>query len=407
MPPAPHTGHSATTRLRKGKVRLRRSRKTRRGRHRKKMGGPGQVRDAHRTRTEPGSPLVAPQLMMTNIVLNLVATFANTRIEKCKHLQNPAPIHSSSESRQHGGTVDSTAAVQCRSSGFKSHQGQHRKEINLKFSHSRLSITRTVSGKDQAESQSGITDNACVLLPRIAPPPRVGPQPGWKMAAPSEQVVDGDFGAWLDERLEALGMDPEVYPAYIKGVLREEDNAEERDEALRGILSAFLEEDSIEDVCLEIVTKWCEAEKASRVQAKADDEVEALTSMIEKQAQIVVKPKEVSEVEQQRKAALLAQYANVTDDEAYPSLLQHQMTGLQCFYLAADNKGIQVYGSALFKNTNLEDLVNARKHERDALREASQKKKEQDKQQRDKDKQAKQDRKEKEKKRTQKGERKR
>ncbi|XP_069607499.1 coiled-coil domain-containing protein 43 isoform X1 [Ranitomeya imitator] len=216
------------------------------------------------------------------------------------------------------------------------------------------------------------------------------------MAAPSEQVVDGDFGAWLDERLEALGMDPEVYPAYIKGVLREEDNAEERDEALRGILSAFLEEDSIEDVCLEIVTKWCEAEKASRVQAKADDEVEALTSMIEKQAQIVVKPKEVSEVEQQRKAALLAQYANVTDDEAADEDED-----------AASAAAIQSNERSLFKNTNLEDLVNARKHERDALREASQKKKEQDKQQRDKDKQAKQDRKEKEKKRTQKGERKR
>ncbi|KAG8566613.1 hypothetical protein GDO81_013315 [Engystomops pustulosus] len=167
---------------------------------------------------------------------------------------------------------------------------------------------------------------------RIAPPPRVGPQPGWKMAAPSEQVAAGDFGAWLDERLEALGMDPEVYPAYITGVLREEENPEERDEALRGILSAFLEEDSIEEVCIEIVTKWCEAEKTSRSQAKAE---------------------------------------------------------------------------ALFKNTNMEDLVNARKHERDAMREASQKKKEQDKQQRDKDKQAKQERKEKEKKRTQKGERKR
>ncbi|XP_077108716.1 coiled-coil domain-containing protein 43 [Ranitomeya variabilis] len=216
------------------------------------------------------------------------------------------------------------------------------------------------------------------------------------MAAPSEQVVAGDFGEWLDERLEALGMDPEVYPAYIKGVLREEDNAEERDEALRGILSAFLEEDSIEDVCLEIVTKWCEAEKASRVQAKADDEVEALTSMIEKQAQIVVKPKEVSEVEQQRKAALLAQYANVTDDEAADEDED-----------AASAAAIQSNERSLFKNTNLEDLVNARKHERDALREASQKKKEQDKQQRDKDKQAKQDRKEKEKKRTQKGERKR
>ncbi|XP_073539315.1 coiled-coil domain-containing protein 43 isoform X1 [Phyllobates terribilis] len=216
------------------------------------------------------------------------------------------------------------------------------------------------------------------------------------MAAPSEQVVAGDFGSWLDERLEALGMDPEVYPAYIKGVLREEDNAEERDEALRGILSAFLEEDSIEDVCLEIVTKWCEAEKASRVLAKAD-EVEALTSMIEKQAQIVVKPKEVSEVEQRRKAALLAQYANVTDDEA----ADEDEDAASAAAAAQSNE------RSLFKNTNLEDLVNARKHERDALREASQKKKEQDKQQRDKDKQAKQDRKEKEKKRTQKGERKR
>lgn len=60
------------------------------------------------------------------------------------------------------------------------------------------------------------------------------------MAAPCEQVAAGDFESWLDERLESLGMDPEVYPAYIKGVLREEDNPEERDEALRGILSAFL-----------------------------------------------------------------------------------------------------------------------------------------------------------------------
>ncbi|XP_040292428.1 coiled-coil domain-containing protein 43 isoform X2 [Bufo bufo] len=159
-------------------------------------------------------------------------------------------------------------------------------------------------------------------------------------------------------------------------------------------LFMYQEEDSIEEVCLEIVTKWCDAEKATRAQTKAEDEVEALTSMIEKQAQIVVKPKEVSEEEQRRKAALLAQYANVTDDED-----------------AAEEEDIaaaaQTNDKSLFKNTNLEDLVNARKHERDAMREASHKKKDQDKQQREKDKQAKQDRKEKEKKRTQKGERKR
>lgn len=39
--------------------------------------------------------------------------------------------------------------------------------------------------------------------------------------------------------------------------------------------------------------------------------------MIEKQAQIVVKQKESSEESKKRKEALLAQYANVTDEE-YP-----------------------------------------------------------------------------------------
>lgn len=62
---------------------------------------------------------------------------------------------------------------------------------------------------------------------------------------------------------------------------------------------------------------------------------------------------------------------------------------------------------ALFKNTNVEEVLNRRKHQREQAKEDAQKKKEQDKMQREKDKLAKQDRKEKEKKRTQKGERKR
>lgn len=48
------------------------------------------------------------------------------------------------------------------------------------------------------------------------------------------------------------------------------------------------------------------------------DEVQAIATLIEKQAQIVVKPRVVSEEEKQRKAALLAQYADVTDEEEYP-----------------------------------------------------------------------------------------
>lgn len=47
-------------------------------------------------------------------------------------------------------------------------------------------------------------------------------------------------------------------------------------------------------------------------------EVQAIASMIEKQAQIVVKHKEVSEESKKRKEALLAQYANITDEDEYP-----------------------------------------------------------------------------------------
>lgn len=51
-------------------------------------------------------------------------------------------------------------------------------------------------------------------------------------------------------------------------------------------------------------------------------EVQAIASLIEKQAQITVKHEEVSKETKKRKEALLAQYANVTDDEEYPLFLQ-------------------------------------------------------------------------------------
>ena len=63
--------------------------------------------------------------------------------------------------------------------------------------------------------------------------------------------------------------------------------------------------------------------------------------------------------------------------------------------------------AALFKNTNVEDVLSRKKLQRDQAKEDSQKKKEGDKMQREKDKLVKQERKDKEKKRTQKGERKR
>ncbi|XP_069337634.1 coiled-coil domain-containing protein 43 isoform X2 [Eulemur rufifrons] len=147
------------------------------------------------------------------------------------------------------------------------------------------------------------------------------------MTAPSEVVSaasgdggSGGFGSWLDGRLEALGVDRAVYGTYILGVLQEEEEEEKLD-ALQGILSAFLEEDSLLNICKEIVERWSETQNVV-TKVKKEDEVQAIATLIEKQAQIVVKPRMVSEEEKQRKAALLAQYADVTDEE--DSVPKHQ-----------------------------------------------------------------------------------
>ncbi|NWW92348.1 CCD43 protein, partial [Rhynochetos jubatus] len=219
------------------------------------------------------------------------------------------------------------------------------------------------------------------------------------MAAPGGEAVDG-FAEWLAARLEALGLDRAVYGAYIQGLLREEESDEEQLEALRGVLAACLEEDLLNDVCREVVEKWAESQLVD-AKEKKEDEIQALASMMEKQAKMVVKPKEVSQEEKQRKAALLAQYANVTDEEEYPFPDPDEQDGS---IATAVNIGSE---KSLFRNTNVEDVLNARRLERELLRDEFQKKKEQDKLQREKDKLAKQERKEKEKKRTQKGERKR
>ncbi|NXX50724.1 CCD43 protein, partial [Tricholaema leucomelas] len=221
------------------------------------------------------------------------------------------------------------------------------------------------------------------------------------MAAPGREAqAEGGFAAWLAARLEALGLDRAVYGAYIQGLLREEESDEERLEALHGVLGACLEEDLMSDVCREVVQKWSESQVVD-TKEKKEDEIQAIASMMEKQARIVVKPKEVSQEERQRKAALLAQYANVTDEEEYPfpGPAEDEQEASAAVSLGPEK--------SLFRNTNVEDVLNARKLERELLRDEFQKKKEQDKLQREKDKLAKQERKEKEKKRTQKGERKR
>ncbi|XP_034396025.1 coiled-coil domain-containing protein 43 [Cyclopterus lumpus] len=218
------------------------------------------------------------------------------------------------------------------------------------------------------------------------------------MAAP---VTDaGEFESWLNDRLDSLEVDLEVYGAYILGVLQEEESDEEKEDALQGILSAFLDEESVEDVCKQIIKQWTDWRNRSAAKSDAGDaEVQAIANMIEKQAQIVVKHKEVSEESKKRKEgkeALLAQYANITDDE-------HEAEEEE----TTSGNNFPAGEKSLFKNTNVEEVLSRQKQKRDQARDDAQKKKEGDKMQREKDKLTKQDRKEKEKKRTQKGERKR
>ncbi|XP_036446102.1 coiled-coil domain-containing protein 43 [Colossoma macropomum] len=210
------------------------------------------------------------------------------------------------------------------------------------------------------------------------------------MAGPAE------FESWLCSRLDALQVDREVYGTYIRSLLEEEESEAERLEALRATLSAVLEEDTLEDVCQQILKQWTDCcARSAAAGSHPEDEVQAIASLIERQAQIVVKQKEVSSEDKKRKEALLAQYANVTDEEDEDD--------------EAEEPGAVAVPSdkSLFKNTNVEDVLNRRRQQREQAKEGAQKKKEQDKMQREKDKVAKQERKEKEKKRTQKGERKR
>ena len=59
-----------------------------------------------------------------------------------------------------------------------------------------------------------------------------------KMAAPLTDA--GEFEVWLGGRLDALEVDRDVYGAYILGILQEDESDEEKEDALQGILSAFL-----------------------------------------------------------------------------------------------------------------------------------------------------------------------
>ncbi|XP_045119526.1 coiled-coil domain-containing protein 43-like [Portunus trituberculatus] len=197
-----------------------------------------------------------------------------------------------------------------------------------------------------------------------------------------------DFDEWLRDTLVALDTDDEVFSPYIKGILEGEENADEKLDALQGILSEITE-NGIDDLCQDILRKWNVREsngpaKESNPQVSAD---ECLARIMGEQAQMVVTTRVRTQEEQNLKSAILAQYAQVSDGEVTDSDGEEEVVGL--------------------RNTNAEEVVRAEREKREKDKEESQRKKEKDKEDRLKQKSKDDERKEKEKKRTQKGERRR
>ncbi|CAG2188358.1 unnamed protein product [Mytilus edulis] len=189
------------------------------------------------------------------------------------------------------------------------------------------------------------------------------------------------FEEWLCAKL--LSLDPEidtdVFVMYINGILDTDDPSDEKKESMSEILSEVFP-DNFSDVCAEVYNKYEEINGLAA--SKEDSDSENLA-------------KQLSNIkeEKERKAAILAQYGHVSDEEDDDR--------------PDDPGGDNQDSSLLQKNVNAESVANLEKEKREKSKIESDKKKEKDKTDREAQKQKQTDRKESEKKRTQKGERRR
>uniref|UniRef100_T1JD44 Coiled-coil domain-containing protein 43 n=1 Tax=Strigamia maritima TaxID=126957 RepID=T1JD44_STRMM len=178
----------------------------------------------------------------------------------------------------------------------------------------------------------------------------------------------GEFEEWLDNELNALNTDQEVFGGYIKSILEGDETDDEKIEALEGILSEITEE-IITPLCKEILLKWTLrnlSENAGKNE-KTFDVNEKFVTIMEQQTQRVNTMKKL----QLRK--------NGTEMPLWLSTVKYPTT----------------------------KIVKAEKERREQAKLDTEKKKAQDKVNREKQKQQQLERKEKEKKRTQKGEKRR
>ncbi|XP_056638628.1 coiled-coil domain-containing protein 43 isoform X2 [Diorhabda sublineata] len=177
-----------------------------------------------------------------------------------------------------------------------------------------------------------------------------------------------DFSNWLREKLKELNTDETVFGSYIQGILDSDDTAEEKSDAVRGILTEILEnEKDIMKTCTEILDQWqnLKPKEVCTKQLSSEDVNMKLAKLLESQSLATTKQKQYTAEEKKIREAILSQYSEMTDEEG--DVEEHT---------AGFNDG------ALEKNTNAQTVAQAEKLKREQARLDSQKKKEKDKEDR-------------------------
>ncbi|XP_077966819.1 coiled-coil domain-containing protein 43-like [Styela clava] len=207
-----------------------------------------------------------------------------------------------------------------------------------------------------------------------------------------------DFENWLCKKLTELEIDADVYGSYITGILEEEDESENKKEALEGILGSLLEDP--EGLCEEVLEKWKPFTEKNETKAETKSTIEDILAahsakVTNVQATEKLTNNNSSAGDSAMKRALLEKYAEVYEEVDE----DEQEMKKQPSKPYAPTLG-------LFQNVNVKTVSDAEKQKREKQKEENQKKKEKDKLDRQKQMMKKEERKEKEKKRTQKQERK-
>jgi len=196
----------------------------------------------------------------------------------------------------------------------------------------------------------------------------------------------GGFPVWLTEKLKSVSsdIDTDVFVSYIIGILDTDSSDDENEESITELLSGVIDPDAAQNICRSIIAQWS-SEKESRNLPKVQEDVgEKLSKMFEKQTLATVKEKKISKEEAERKAAILAQYGQVSDGEEsdHGEICDDESSIVPTGAAASAGGGGKSRGDSrdfidplLVRNVNKEEVQRIEREKREKAKEEQEKKK--------------------------------